>query len=91
MTLQGHVRPRKAPGPAGPVQRVAGQDLHERVPSGVEDREVTEDPEAVYLRIKNKHLMFGESREEREVRIDGEHQALVKGRLSGHQFEPLLI
>ena len=27
--------------------------------------------------------------EEREVRIDGEHQALVKGRLSGHQFEPL--
>ena len=51
--------------------------------------EVTEDPEAVYLRVKNKHLMFGESREEREVRIDGEHQALVKGRLSGHQFEPL--
>ena len=39
--------------------------------------------------LKNKHLMFGESREEREVRIDGEHQALVKGRLSGHQFEPL--
>ena len=51
--------------------------------------EVVDDPEAVYLRIKNKHLMFGESREEREVRIDGEHQALVKGRLSGHQFEPL--
>ena len=48
-----------------------------------------DDSEAVYLRIKNKHLMFGESREEREVRIDGEHQALVKGRLSGHQFEPL--
>ena len=35
--------------------------------------EVVDDPEAVYLRIKNKHLMFGESREEREVRIDGEH------------------
>ena len=51
--------------------------------------EVVDNPEAVYLRIKNKHLMFGESREEREVRIDGEHQALVKGRLSGHQFEPL--
>ena len=50
---------------------------------------VLEDPESVYLRIKNKHLMFGHSREEREVRIDGEHQALVKGRLSGHQFEPL--
>ena len=51
--------------------------------------EVVDDTEAVYLRIKNKHLMFGESREEREVRIDGEHQALVKERLSGHQFEPL--
>ena len=51
--------------------------------------EVVDDPEAVYLRIKNKHLMFGESRDKREVRIDGEHQALVKGRLSGHQFEPL--
>ena len=33
--------------------------------------------------------MFGESGEEREVPIDGELQALVKGRLSGHQFEPL--
>ncbi|CAE7297016.1 pol, partial [Symbiodinium sp. CCMP2456] len=39
--------------------------------------EVMSDPESVYLRIKNKRLMFGESREERE------------GRLSGHQFEPL--
>ena len=38
-------------------------------------------PEAVYLRIKNKHL--------REVRVDGEHQALTKGKLTGHQFEPL--
>ena len=47
------------------------------------------DPEAVYTRIKNKHLMFGESREEREVRVDGEHQALMKGKLTGYQFEPL--
>ena len=43
----------------------------------------------MYLRIKNKHLMLGESREEREVRIDGEHQSLTKGRLTGHQFVPL--
>eukprot|EP00439_Symbiodinium_sp_Y106_P001784 s1132_g1.t1 len=43
--------------------------------------EVISDPEAVYLRIKNKHL--------REVRVDGEHQALTKGKLTGHQFEPL--
>ncbi|CAE7226703.1 unnamed protein product, partial [Symbiodinium sp. CCMP2456] len=50
---------------------------------------VISDPEAVYLRIKNKHLMFGESREEREVRVDGEHQAFTKGKLTGHQFEPL--
>ena len=33
--------------------------------------------------------MFGESREEREVRVDGEHAALTKGKLTGHQFEPL--
>ena len=44
--------------------------------------EVLEDPEAVYERIKSKHLVFSESREER-----GEHVALVKGRLTGHQFE----
>ncbi|CAE7841964.1 pol, partial [Symbiodinium necroappetens] len=47
------------------------------------------DPEAVYTRIKNKHLMFGESREEREVRVDGEHQALMKGKLTEHQFEKM--
>ena len=29
------------------------------------------------------------SREEREVRVDGEHASLSKGRLTGHQFEPL--
>ena len=33
--------------------------------------------------------MFGESREEREVRVDGEHAALTKTKLTGHQFEPL--
>ena len=43
----------------------------------------------MYSRIKAKHLVFGESREEREVRVDGEHAALSKGRLTGHQFEPL--
>ena len=51
--------------------------------------EVLSDPEAVYSRIKAKHLVFGESREEREVRVDGEHASLSKGRLTGHQFEPL--
>ena len=51
--------------------------------------EVLSDPEAVYARIKAKHLVFGESREEREVRVDGEHASLTKGRLTGHQFEPL--
>ena len=51
--------------------------------------EVLSDPQAVYDRIKNKHLMFGESREEREVRVDGEHASLAKGKLTGHQFEPL--
>ena len=51
--------------------------------------EVLCDPQAVYDRIQNKHLMFDESREEREVRVDGEHAALTKGKLTGHQFEPL--
>ena len=51
--------------------------------------EVLEDPEAVYERIKSKHLMFSESREEREIRVDAEHVALMKGKLTGHQFEPL--
>ena len=51
--------------------------------------EVLSDPQAVYERIKAKHLVFSESREEREIRVDAEHAALVKGRLTGGQFEPL--
>ena len=51
--------------------------------------EILDDPESVYQRIKNKHLVFAESREEKEVRIDAEHAALAKGRLSACQFEPL--
>ena len=51
--------------------------------------EVLENPEAVYLRIKEKHLVFAESKEEKEVRVDNEHVLLSKGRLSAHQFEPL--
>eukprot|EP00435_Cladocopium_sp_Y103_P020683 s114_g5.t1 len=49
---------------------------------------VLENPEAVYLRIKDKHLVFAESKEEKEVRIDNEHVLLQKGRLRSHQFEP---
>ena len=52
--------------------------------------EVLNDPKAVYDRIKSRHLVFGESREEKEVRVDSEHALLMKGKLSGHQFEPLL-
>ena len=51
--------------------------------------EVLNDPKAVYDRIKSRHLVFGESREEKEVRVDSEHALLMKGKLSGHQFEPL--
>ena len=47
------------------------------------------DPEAVYEKIKTKHLLFSESVEEREIRVDSEHAALMKGKLTGHQFEPL--
>lgn len=39
--------------------------------------------------MKNKHLVFAESREEKEVRVDAEHASLSKGRLSASQFEPL--
>ena len=51
--------------------------------------EILDDPESVYPRIKNKHLVFAESREEKEVRIDAEHAALAKGKLSACHFEPL--
>ncbi|CAK9038733.1 Uncharacterized protein SCF082_LOCUS22748, partial [Durusdinium trenchii] len=44
---------------------------------------------AVYERIKSKHLLFSEPREEREIQVDSVHVALVKGRLTGHQLEPL--
>ena len=47
------------------------------------------DPASVYERIKSKHLLFSESVEEREIRVDSEHAALLKGKLTGHQFEPL--
>ena len=45
--------------------------------------EVVNSPETVYERIKAKHLMFSESREEREIRIDSEHASLAKGSLPG--------
>ena len=87
--LQGNVRQGAAVGSQGPVSRFEVENLYERVPRRVESGEVLNDPEAVYARIKAKHLVFGESREEREVRVDGEHASLAKGRLTGHQFEPL--
>ena len=51
--------------------------------------EILTNPESVYTRIKEKHLIFAESKEEKEVRVDNEHVLLSKGRLSAHQFEPL--
>ena len=50
---------------------------------------VGSDADAVYEKIKSKHLLFSESVEEREIRVDSEHAALMKGKLTGHQFEPL--
>ena len=41
--------------------------------------EILENPEKVYNRIKEKHLVFAESKEEKEVRIDNEHALLNKG------------
>ena len=50
---------------------------------------VGSDADSVYEKIKSKHLLFSESVEEREIRVDSEHAALMKGKLTGHQFEPL--
>ena len=51
--------------------------------------EVLSEPKAVYDRIKSRHLVFGESRDEKEIRVNSEHALLMKRKLSGHQFEPL--
>ena len=51
--------------------------------------EVLRDPKAVHDRIKSRHLVFGESRDEKEIRVDSEHALLMRGKLSGRQFEPL--
>ena len=51
--------------------------------------EALSDPKAVCDRIKSCHLVFGESRGEKEIRVDSEHALLMKSKLSGHQFEPL--
>ena len=51
--------------------------------------EILSNPKAVYDGIKSRHLVFGESRDEKEMRVDSEHALLMKGKLSGHQFEPL--
>ena len=77
--------------PSGPAPRALAR-RRTLTPTGLpnwKSGEVISDPEAVCNRIKNKHWMFGESREEREVRVDGEHQTLMKGKLTGHQFQPL--
>ena len=52
-------------------------------------REVLSDSKAVYDRTKSRHLVFGESRDGKEIRVGSEQVLLMKGKLSGHQFEPL--
>ena len=47
------------------------------------------DPGKVYQEIKAKHLMFAETREEREIRVLEEGDRLDKGRLTAYQFETL--
>ena len=83
--LQGHVRQRATFGAQGLGASVAVRGTN-AYRAAWKSGEVLSDPEAVYARIK-----VGESREEREVRVDGEHASLTKGRLTGHQFEPLFV
>ena len=46
------------------------------------------DPAAVYQMIKSKHLLFTETPDEKEIRVNREFNALMKGKMMGHQFEP---
>ena len=50
---------------------------------------VLTDAKSVYDQIKSKHLVFSETTEEKELRVDNEHAMLMKGKLTAHQFEPL--
>ena len=50
---------------------------------------VLADAKSVYEQIKSKHLVFSETTEEKELRVDNEHAMLMKGKLTAHQFEPL--
>ena len=50
---------------------------------------VLSDAKSVYEQIKSKHLVFSETTEEKELRVDNEHAMLMKGKLTAHQFEPL--
>jgi len=50
---------------------------------------VRADPAKVYQLIKAKHLLFTESADEKELRASKAFNACTKGKLLGHQFEPL--
>ena len=47
------------------------------------------DPGAVYSAVKQKHLLFAETREEKELRVLDDWERFHKGRLSAHQWEVL--
>eukprot|EP00439_Symbiodinium_sp_Y106_P054591 s2522_g7.t1 len=53
------------------------------------DGTLKRDPGAVYAAVKQKHLPFAETREEKELRVLDEWERLQKGRLSAHQWEVL--
>ncbi len=48
-----------------------------------------DNPGKVYQEIKTKHLLFAETREEREIRVLEEGDRLEKGKLTAYQFETL--
>ena len=53
------------------------------------DGPLKRDPGAVYKAVKQKHLLFAETREEKELRVLDDWERLHKGRLSAHQWEVL--
>ena len=60
-----------------------------RLKSYLNDGLLKRDPGAVYSAVKQKHLLFAETREEKELRVLDDWERLHKGRLSAHQWEVL--
>ena len=88
--LSRHECAREVVGAPCPLQGLPPEDVHQRLPGCLEVRRGHLGPRGGVPAHQEQALDFQrEPGEEREVRVDGEHVALTKGRLTGHQFEPI--